>query len=137
MEKHEIFIDLSKCTQAQINWIMSVIPKGDFNYVVYKDCNCLIYWRRLEGWEIFTNVSDSRTEVTFDQFKELCAEWGYVDVLPKQLTELEKECLNFLENISSFHGIKVELESYCFNDNDTYLDKALELITKIKSHETI
>ena len=130
MKKEEIYLDLSKLSQSDIDWIMSVIPKTNNNYEINRSHKYLIFWNGHQEWEVVHNdimehIYD-RTEVTFDQFKKLCSEWEYIDALPKQLTELEKECLEMLEEVF-----------YNKTDISELYQKADCLITKLKNHETI
>lgn len=122
MKKEQIYLDLSKLTQEQIEWVMSTIPKGDFNYEITGQHYYLAYWLHLEEWEVVSKeICELSTEVNFTQFQIFCDKWGYIDPIPKPLTELEKECLELLEEL------KTEMLETATKVNS--------LIKKLKCHE--
>ncbi len=134
MKKEEIYLNLDEYTRSEVNEVLSIIENQKIDAVDNIDYfpytyNTLKFTG--EEWFVTTEFSISdRTEVTFTEFKQLCSEWGYLDALPKPLTEIEKECLEMIEKLMPYIPME-NLDTY-----NMYLE-AFELTQKLKSYETI
>lgn len=118
MKKEEIFLDLSKCSQEEIENVLAVLPEKEFDnqYEINEAHKYLHFVSTVKTWWVFDELDvESKTEINYTQFMEL------FKVRP---TELEKEMFDVLnmekERQLGIGGLK---DTYRFKELDAVIAK--------------